>query len=61
MIAKCCYCDADIDDKVHRYFWEQLPKLEGGTYFEWECPECGKGIEVEVIPCPEFKIHKKEV
>jgi acetone carboxylase gamma subunit len=45
----CPYCKNDIDDRViYQTHWES------GNYFEMECPECGKIIDVQADFIPTY-------
>lgn len=55
MIGQCPYCDEDIDNEIYRDWAGDYP-----TIFDFECPNCGKEMEVEVEMEPYFVCHEKK-
>ena len=55
---KCPNCKVNIYDSLHSHVFEN-----GGRDFEFECPSCGRVLEITVEPVPAFKITepKEEV
>ena len=54
MATFCPYCDEEIKDTVQRE-WVG----DSVTNFDFECPECGKTMEIDVEMEPVFLTHKK--
>jgi len=56
MSTYCPYCDKDIEEEIMRE-WQ-------GDYWDYtddfECPKCGKELEIDVESEPVFHAHKRE-
>lgn len=55
MAEFCPYCDKEIETAIHQ-------EWVGGDYltnFDFECPECGETMEIDVEMEPVFLTHKK--
>ena len=52
---KCPYCQKDISGLPEAHSHNDY-----ASWFDLTCPYCEETFEVEVIPIPEFVLHKKE-
>lgn len=55
MATFCPYCDTEIETQIYQAWAYDYP-----TDFDFECPKCGKEIEIEVAAIPEFHVLKKK-
>jgi predicted RNA-binding Zn-ribbon protein involved in translation (DUF1610 family) len=50
---KCPNCGVNILRELTNHVYS-----EGGKDFEYECPSCGCGLEIMIVPVPAFTISK---
>lgn len=51
---KCPYCGKEIDYSILFGFFS----FDFEEFFKMECPHCGKVVQVEAVPVPEFELSK---
>ena len=54
MATFCPYCDKEIEDTIQREWAGDYVKS-----FEFECPECGKTMDIDIEMEPVFLSHRK--
>jgi predicted RNA-binding Zn-ribbon protein involved in translation (DUF1610 family) len=69
MVTVCPYCNEEIEwAAIHREWaknnvmWANMQREWAGSSvmcFDFECPECGKMMEIDVERDPVFLAHKK--